>query len=186
MTSHRARLEECISGGLPDRPPVALWRHFPVDDQDPGRLATATAAFQRSFDLDFIKVTPASSFCLLDWGARDVWNGAVEGTREYSAQRVISEPEDWGRLPILEVYHDHDGDWQFLCGTTNDTADGRLICMGCVYERFPDMGTFADLAPGLGSTTSFTPCMVAYCSLAVAWTPRSPASSRGGRLNTRR
>ncbi|HJS28993.1 MAG TPA: uroporphyrinogen decarboxylase family protein [Anaerolineales bacterium] len=102
MTSHRARLEECISGGLPDRPPVALWRHFPVDDQDPGRLATATAAFQRSFDFDFIKVTPASSFCLFDWGARDVWNGAVEGTREYSAQRVISEPEDWGRLPILE------------------------------------------------------------------------------------
>ncbi len=53
-----------------------------------------------------------------------------------------------GRLPILDVYHDVDGDWQFLCGTTNDAADGRLICMGCVYERFPEMGALADLPPG--------------------------------------
>ena len=53
-----------------------------------------------------------------------------------------------GSLPILEIYHDHDGDWQFLCGTTTATEDGRLICMGCVYERFPEMGAFADLPPG--------------------------------------
>jgi hypothetical protein len=64
-------------------------------------------------------------------------------TAAFTTVRVLE-----GRLPILEVYHDHDGDWQFLCGTTNATADCRLICMGCVYERFPDMGTFADLPPG--------------------------------------
>lgn len=31
--------------------------------------------------------------------------------------------------PILEVYHETDGDWQFLCGTTNEGADLKLICL---------------------------------------------------------
>jgi hypothetical protein len=33
--NHRARLEACLTGQIPDRAPVALWRHFPVDDQTP-------------------------------------------------------------------------------------------------------------------------------------------------------
>jgi uroporphyrinogen decarboxylase len=84
-----------------DRPPVALWRHFPVDDQSPATLAAATANFQRTYDFDLVKVTPSSSFCLRDWGIKDEWRGAPEGTREYVA-RVIREPEDWARLPVLD------------------------------------------------------------------------------------
>ena len=45
VLSHRERLEACIGGEQIDRVPVALWRHFPVDDQNPDRLAAATAAF---------------------------------------------------------------------------------------------------------------------------------------------
>lgn len=101
MITHRKRLETCLSGGLPDRVPVALWRHFPVDDQTPGGLARATLAFQHSFDFDLIKVTPQSSFCLKDWGTQDEWRGAIEGTRDYTHE-VIQRPEDWERLPILE------------------------------------------------------------------------------------
>jgi uroporphyrinogen decarboxylase len=63
--SHRTRLETCLSGVRPDRTPVALWRHFPVDDQIPAGLAAATIDFQRTFDFDLVKVTPASSFCLV-------------------------------------------------------------------------------------------------------------------------
>ena len=102
--SHRERLEACLAGEEPDRPPVALWRHFPVDDQTPEGLAAATAAFQRSYDFDLIKVTPPSSFCLKDWGANDQWTGSVEGTREYQGY-VIQRPEDWPRLPILNSKH---------------------------------------------------------------------------------
>ena len=32
-------------------PPVALWRHFPVDDQSPDRLAAAIMNYQTTFDL---------------------------------------------------------------------------------------------------------------------------------------
>jgi len=99
--THRQRVEACLAGGVIDRPPVALWRHFPVDDQSPDSLAAAVLNFQRDFDFDLVKVTPASSFCVKDWGAVDEWRGATEGTREY-IQQVIHRAEDWERLPVLD------------------------------------------------------------------------------------
>jgi uroporphyrinogen decarboxylase len=98
--THRQRLETCLAGQKPDRTPVALWRHFPVDDQTPERLAAATLNFQATYDYDLVKVTPSSSFCLRDWGITDEWHGADEGTRDYIS-RVIRDPEDWTRLEVL-------------------------------------------------------------------------------------
>ena len=74
-------MEACLSGQKLDRPPIALWRHFPVDDQSPQRLAAATLQWQKTYDWDLVKVTPASSFALKDWGAEDQWRGDGEGTR---------------------------------------------------------------------------------------------------------
>ncbi len=99
--SHRERLERCNNGVTIDRVPVALWRHFPVDDQSPDGLAAAVADFQRTFDFDFIKVTPASSYCLKDWGSQDTWRGNPEGTREYG-NAVIQRFDDWSRLQKLD------------------------------------------------------------------------------------
>lgn len=97
----RERLVACLAGELPDRPPVALWRHFPVDDQTAEGLAAATIEFQQRYDFDLVKVTPSSSFCVKDWGVRDEWRGNTEGTREYS-RHVIRQPEDWYELPLLD------------------------------------------------------------------------------------
>jgi uroporphyrinogen decarboxylase len=101
MTTKRERLQAAIEGEVADRPAVALWRHFPVDDQDPKALAEATAVFQQDFDFDFIKVTPASSFCVRDWGVDDEWRGSTEGTREYT-RRVIRDLKDWRKIKILD------------------------------------------------------------------------------------
>lgn len=111
--SHRERLEVCLSGQVPDRTPVALWRHFPVDDQTPDGLAAATAFFQRAHDFDLIKVTPSSSFCIKDWGVADVWRGNPEGTRDYT-RRAVQQPEDWARLKPLDPTQGHLGD-QLAC-----------------------------------------------------------------------
>lgn len=100
MTTKRERLEAAIAGQVADRPPVAIWRHFPVDDQDPRWLAEAIVRFQEEYDFDFVKVTPASSYCLVDWGVEDVWEGNSEGTRRY-VLRVVETPEDWGRMRKL-------------------------------------------------------------------------------------
>src|SRR5262245_5250133 len=91
------RLQATLRGEPVDRVAVALWRHFPVDDQSPDMLAAATVEWQTQYDFDLIKVTPASSFCLKDWGAQDRWTGNPEGTREYT-QRVIQRPGDWNNL----------------------------------------------------------------------------------------
>jgi uroporphyrinogen decarboxylase len=95
------RLMASICGEPVDRPPVALWRHFPGDDQRPEDLAAATVGFQRRYDFDFVKVTPASSFCIRDWGARDIWMGNMEGTRDYTYY-PIQEAEDWLELHPLD------------------------------------------------------------------------------------
>ena len=100
--SHRERLQAVLKGEAPDRVPVAMWRHFPVDDQDPQWLARAALAFQQEYDFDLIKVTPASSFSVRDWGGIDVWEGDAEGVRRYVA-RAINAPHDWERLADLNV-----------------------------------------------------------------------------------
>lgn len=51
--------------------------------------------------------------------------------------------------PILLVTHDaDDGSWQFLCGTTNDTEDGRVVGLGEMYARDATLGEVADLPEG--------------------------------------
>jgi len=97
----RERLEAAIRGEATDRVPVALWRHFPGDDYRPEDLAASTVGFQRHYDFDFVKVTPASSFSVADWGVRDEWRGNEEGTRVYTHYAVQS-PDDWKRLSDLD------------------------------------------------------------------------------------
>jgi uroporphyrinogen decarboxylase len=106
MTTHKERIQACINNEDFDRPPVALWRHFPVDDQNPEALAAATLNFQRAYDFDLVKVTPASSFCVKDWGVEDQWMGDTEGTRRYT-RHVIQDPRDWETLPVLDPTSAH-------------------------------------------------------------------------------
>jgi uroporphyrinogen decarboxylase len=120
MITHTERIRTCLSGEQPDRPPVALWRHFPVDDQRPELLAAATLNFQRAYDFDLVKVTPASSFSLKDWGAEDEWQGNPEGTRGYE-KRVIHDPRDWETLPALEPTAAH--------------LSGQLACLRLIRAK---------------------------------------------------
>jgi len=121
--THRERLEITLSRETPDRPPVAFWHHFPVDDQDAITLAQATIKYQEQFDFDLIKVMPASSYCLKDWGAEDQWRGNPEGTRDYT-KRVISQPEDWKRLNVLDPNKGYLGQ--------------QLRCLALLHEVFSD------------------------------------------------
>jgi uroporphyrinogen decarboxylase len=102
MLTHRELVQACLQGDAAlDHVPVALWRHFPVDDQRPSTLAAATLDFQKHYDFDLVKVTPASSFSIKDWGALDEWDGHTEGTRRYT-RRVIQSPQDWEKIPVLD------------------------------------------------------------------------------------
>ncbi len=97
----RERLEKTIAGDTIDRVPVALWRHWPGDDQRASDLAEAIVNDQRRYDWDFVKVTPASSFCIADYGVQDRWVGSLEGTREYT-RHVVNRSLDWTDLRVLD------------------------------------------------------------------------------------
>jgi len=97
----RARLERTIERLSADRVPVALWRHWPGDDQSAESMAATHVKWQRDHDWDLVKVTPSSSYCLKGWGLEDKWSGSSEGTRQIT-RRVISSPEDWYRLAPLD------------------------------------------------------------------------------------
>lgn len=120
----RERLEAAIAGQGVDRIPVALWRHFPGDDQNPASLAAATIAFQQRWDFDFVKVTPASSFQIKDWGVQDVWRGNTEGTREY-IDRPIKQADDWRALKRLDA--------------RSGALGTQLECLQMVVDALPDV-----------------------------------------------
>lgn len=105
-----------------DRPPVSLWRHFPVEDQDPALLSKAIVTFQKTYDFDFVKITPASSFCLKDWGLVDLWKGNPEGTREIEVHPV-SKPEDWQKIKTLPI--------------RNNFLSSQLECIRLTRENLP-------------------------------------------------
>lgn len=59
-----------------------------------------------------------------------------------------TKPVLWEKAPILLVVHDADGDWQFLCGTTNATADGQIVRLGTILQHDPTLAEVADLPVG--------------------------------------
>lgn len=98
----RDRILAAVGGAPVDFVPIALWRHFPKDDQRAETLATAHVAFQEQYEWDFLKVTPTSGYYGDDWGLRAGYRPNREGTRHYS-DRPIKKPGDWSHLKNLDV-----------------------------------------------------------------------------------
>jgi len=93
----RERLERTIAGDGTDRTPVALWRHWPGDDQRAADLATAHLQFQEMFDWDFLTVVPSSNFLVTGYNFYDEWRGAVSGRRDIT-RHAIKRSLDWTEL----------------------------------------------------------------------------------------
>lgn len=99
--SKRQRVAAAIAGEAVDRLPVALWRHWPGDDQDAAALAAAHLKWQADYDWDILKVGPASSYSVVDWGVADRWDGHIEGTRT-TTRYPVTQPADWEALRPLD------------------------------------------------------------------------------------
>ena len=98
----RERVAAALAGRDVDRPPVAFWRHWPIDDQDAETLARAALDYQRRFDWDFVKVPPSHTYAVDDYGAKHVYKGRAVGDRDHT-ERVIKRLEDWDRVERLDV-----------------------------------------------------------------------------------
>lgn len=97
----RERLEKTLQGEATDRVPVALWRHWPGDDQRAADLARATIDFQKTYDWDFVVVTPANTAFVTDYSLQSEWLGDLQGHRQI-VKPVIRRSLQWTELRVLD------------------------------------------------------------------------------------
>lgn len=98
---YRTLIERRLSGASCPIAPVLFWKHHPIADQDGAALCRATLEFQTRFDCDLIKISPAATYQLPDYGLEDAWCGDPVGRRAVT-KTVIADPEDWLLLPRLD------------------------------------------------------------------------------------
>jgi len=126
----KERIKAALSGERVDRPPVALWRHWPIDDQSAESLAERTLDYQRRYDWDFIKIPPSSSYCIDDYGAKHEYRALPSGQwllgeRTYK-ERIIKQIDDWDTIEPIDI--------------TKGTYGRILQCLKIVIEkRDPDI-----------------------------------------------
>lgn len=89
-----------IFGTKPGAAPLfSFWSHFPEADLDAEALAEATVAFQRRFDLDFVKTAPNGMYAVEDLGVRVDFSEVPRGGVATVVETPYDAPEAWARLP---------------------------------------------------------------------------------------
>ncbi len=102
MPRYRELLDAVLAGETVPVCPVFAHQHHPAADQDGGRLAEATLAWQARFDVDLVKLTPASTWQLRDYGVEDAPDPADPLGRRRITRTVVADAGDWLRLPRLD------------------------------------------------------------------------------------
>lgn len=97
----RERIHAAIQKEPVDRPPIALWRHFPKDDLDSEAFARRVVEFQEKFDFDFVKVTPAAGYMDEMYGAQMRAADNREGTRVH-VTRAVNDWRDWAKIETMD------------------------------------------------------------------------------------
>ncbi len=70
--------------------------------------------------------------------------------------------------PVVDVHHDEDGDWQMLCGTTLNPADGRMVHIEHLVQMHPSLRDLSDLPLGWSATVCDDPGHHGWCRSPVA------------------
>ena len=97
----RERVLAALGGRPVDRPPVSFWRHVPDVDHTAAGLAEAMLAFQRRWDLDFVKVMSSGVYCVEDWGCAVAYQGSPNGAKQCT-KHAVQGRGDWARIRALD------------------------------------------------------------------------------------
>ena len=144
--TQRERLAAAVAGRPVDRLPVALWRHFFVEETSREGLVAAMTRWQRAYDWDFLKINPRASYHVEDWGNRYESSGSEHVPPTLVRSRV-HEPDDFRQLarlapgPQAPVLADH----------VAAVADLRSVLgpdVPMLMTVFTPMSIAADLAGG--------------------------------------
>ncbi|NLL37732.1 MAG: uroporphyrinogen decarboxylase [Fretibacterium sp.] len=128
--THRQRIENALQLKETDRLPYSMWMHFPNRDRHPRRLAELTLAYQKRFDLDFMKFMPFGMYSTIDYGIDlDVFPGFVDAPVPHKP--FIEKVEDWDKL-------------RFVSGTEGEFAivlEAQRLLFSMMNERVPFLQT---------------------------------------------
>ncbi len=97
----RERVMAALARQPVDRPPVSFWRHVPEVDHTAAGLATAMLAWQRRWDLDFIKIMSSGVYCVEDWGCKVAYTGSPNGAKQCT-EHAVRTAGDWARIKPLD------------------------------------------------------------------------------------
>jgi len=104
--TQRRRLAAAIAGQPVDRLPVALWRHFYVQETSRAGLVEAMVRWQKMYDWDFLKINPRASYPVEDWGNRYDFSGR-EHVPPALVRACVHAAEDFRHLDRLDFAPPH-------------------------------------------------------------------------------
>ena len=129
----RDRVRAALAGERADRPPVALWRHFPERDQRAADLAAATVAWQERFGFDLVKFMPPGDYPTIDWGATSRFAGNPNGVRE-TTRFPVAGPADWATLAPLDVRRGFNGEMLEALRLTRRGLDSGVPLLQTIFS----------------------------------------------------
>jgi uroporphyrinogen decarboxylase len=148
--NHWERVQAAIAGEEVDRPPIALWRHFPDDDQYVDKLAAHTLAWQDRWQFDLVKFMPPGTYGVEDWGAVSAYRGAPNGTRVVVKPAVV-RAADWRNIRDLDVRQGSYGRQNQALAAVAEKLDGTVPILQTVFSplttarKLATEALFADL-----------------------------------------
>lgn len=139
----RERMERTLAGEATDRVPVALWRHWPGDDQRAADLARSAVDFQQQYDWDFLRVMPSAHYSVIDYGVYDEWRGAIDGRRLVS-KPLVKRSLDWTEIRTLDPERGEQAkQLEALRMIVAAFPDGMLPIIQTVYSPLAQAGQIA-------------------------------------------
>ncbi len=139
----RERLKRTLDGRKVDRLPVALWRHFFVEEVSREGLVEAMVRWQKTCDWDFLKINPRACYHVQDWGSQYEFSGN-EHIPPTLVRPAVRRPDDLRRLrPLVDspVLAEH-------LGAVRDIAAALGRGVPALMTVFGPMSVAAELAGG--------------------------------------
>ncbi len=137
----KERIDAALKGEAVDLVPISFWRHFYLQERDPGLLADALLAFQREFQWDFVKVNPRASYHTEAWGNRYQYTDDPH-TPPTRMSHVVHDRGDWSKIGVLDI-------WK------SDPLKQQLVLLELIKEGLQDENVYF-------LQTVFSPLAVAY------------------------
>jgi len=161
----RQRLAATVAGQPIDRLPVALWRHFYMEEQTRDGFVEAMVRWQKTYDWDFLKINARYSYHVEDWGNRyTAPSGPTTGPQ--LVRSAVRQPDDFRRLDLLDALGREGRPARVLAEHLGAVADLRKALgpdVPLVMTIFTPMSIAMDLAggpQGLAALIALDPSMV--------------------------